>query len=293
MVTWSCRPKPGRAKSHQMFADRRASRNASAGTSWSGGTASSRTASPITAWPRAGARGRTPDSNALHKRPTTVGADTRPGSSEWSATFAAGAADLAQPVLQHDVPPVVRIGTDILTRELDVALHGRRQECPHLLEPLQLELGPIAEGTLTKIIDLPRFDLVEVATLGATSPAPPSFHRPSVAQYQWRSPRASASPITRGSDGANATESFDPSDGLWTRRWLTIGGIRRERRDEHDKHRTLERAEEAARSTRRLRGSSEPTGRPSTSSTCLETGPVLARRTRGPTARRGRSGCRG
>ena len=48
------------------------------------------------------------------------------------------------------------------------------------------------------------------------------------------------------SGGTDVTESFDLGDGLWTKLWRPLGGILRERRNERDMLRTLERVRDAA-----------------------------------------------
>jgi len=48
------------------------------------------------------------------------------------------------------------------------------------------------------------------------------------------------------SGGTDVTESFDLGDGLWTKLWRPLGGFLRERRNERDMLRTLERVRDAA-----------------------------------------------
>ena len=46
--------------------------------------------------------------------------------------------------------------------------------------------------------------------------------------------------------GADVTESFDLGDNLWTRIWRPLGGFMRERRNQRDMLRTLERVKAVA-----------------------------------------------
>ena len=49
-----------------------------------------------------------------------------------------------------------------------------------------------------------------------------------------------------GDGGADVTESFDLGDNIFTKIWHPLGGFLRERRNERDMRRTLERIKEVA-----------------------------------------------
>jgi hypothetical protein len=52
--------------------------------------------------------------------------------------------------------------------------------------------------------------------------------------------------FTAADGGTDVTESFDLGDNLWTKVWRPLGGFLRQRRNERDMLRTLERVKAVA-----------------------------------------------